>query len=279
MAALLMLTAIFITGCTQTGYTAKDYNTGKEGMVIEFSTSNPTNVYEQEQFSNEIIINNKGSYDVKSTNPAKVLISYDTYSLSGGNNNGQIVLNNIALQGKNQFYPVGEEFPFEANFKANPLTYLREKSTATISYNLCYPYATQLTTMMCIDTKTATRSAAIAECTVQNYNGASGQGAPIVITKIVPQILLQNKYVRPQFDIYVENLGGGYVTNSASCSNTDINNAQTSDKVNIRAWLSNKINGIELQCGPVETSGILRLIDSDSYIRCYLPQRIFHHTE
>jgi len=269
--AVVMVLLLFNTGCTQTGTVAQDYNIGKEGMVIELSTSNPASIYEKEEFGNYIMINNKGSYDVTNANPAKVIITYDTYRLSSTNYNGEIQLNGIILQGKNKVYPVGEEIPFEVYFTANPLTYLRESSTATINYNLCYPYSTQLTTMTCIDTKTASHSAAVAECTVTNYNGASGQGAPIVITKIEPEILLQNKYVRPQFKIYVENLGGGYVTNSASCSNTDINNAQSSGKVNIRAWLSSKQNGIELQCGPVETSGILRLVDSSSYITCYLP--------
>jgi len=71
-------------------------------------------------------------------------------------------------------------------------------------------------------------------------------------------------------DIY-RNAGEGYVTNSATCADTYINDVKSSGKVNVRAWLSNKKDENELQCGAVETKGILRLVDSESYIRCYLP--------
>jgi hypothetical protein len=267
---ILAIAILFVTGCTQ-GYTSnKDYNTGKEGLVVEFSTSNPTNVYELEEFGSYITINNKGSYDVKSDNPGRLLISYDTYRLQSQGANGTVVLNKIYLQGKSIVYPVGEDYPFEVYFKSQPLTHLRESSATSINYNLCYPYSTTLATMTCIDTKTASRSVVNSACTVENYNGGSGQGAPIVITKIEPEILLQDKFVRPQFKIYIENLGDGYVTNSPSCAVADITDVQTSGKVNVRAWLSGKVVGKELQCGPVETSGVIRLVDSSTYIRCYL---------
>ena len=125
--------------------------------------------------------------------------------------------------------------------------------------------------MTCIDTATTGRSDVVSACQVTKYDGSQGQGSPIVITKIEPEILLQQKYVRPQFKIYIENAGEGYVTNSATCADTYINDVKSSGKVNVRAWLSNKKDENELQCGAVETKGILRLVDSESYIRCYLP--------
>jgi hypothetical protein len=120
--------------------------------------------------------------------------------------------------------------------------------------------------MTCIDTKTGNRDVTAAACTSETYSGESGQGAPIVVTKIEPEILVQADYVRPQFKIYIENKGTGYVTNAKSCQLTNINDQDTSGRVNVRAQLS----GEELKCGPDE-SGQLRLVDSESFIRCYLP--------
>ena len=62
----LIFSLILITGCSLVYPTTsvKDYNVGKEGVVVEFSELNPASVYEQEDFGNYIYVNNKGSYDV-----------------------------------------------------------------------------------------------------------------------------------------------------------------------------------------------------------------------
>jgi len=266
---IVSTTLIFITGCSQTSG-LKNYRVGTEGVTVEFSPSNPKSVYEQEEFGDGIILNNLGSYDVTADNPAQLTISYDTYRLfSTKGTSGNLILTNIHLQGKSQYYPLGEDFPYSVYFKSNSLTQLRESSTTEINYDLCYPYSTELTIMTCIDTQTTKRDVSIAACKSETYNGAQGQGAPIAITKIEPEIMLQQNYVRPQFKIYIENVGSGYVSSQARCDKTNnVNKDLVSGKVNVRAWLSQT----ELQCGPVEAGETLRLTDSTSFIRCFLPE-------
>jgi hypothetical protein len=263
---LLILILTVISGCSQTGTTAT-YRTGTDGLIFDFSKVNPKSVYEGEEFGTSLFIKNVGSYDIITrNNPAQLTVTYDDYRLEFIQNSNSAPITNIWLHGKNQYYPVGEETPVSFYFNSKRLTYLRESATTSINYNLCFPYQTELTTMTCIDTKTANNDDSAAACTSEPYSGSAGQGAPIVITKIEPEILLQTDYVRPQFKIYIENRGNGYVANTERCDMTNINDVETSSRVTVTAWLSGEL----LNCGP-DNMGEVRVVDSESYIECSLP--------
>jgi len=82
--------------------------------------------------------------------------------------------------------------------------------------------------------------------------------------------MLQENYIMPQYKIYIENMGGGYVTSQDTCDVADISTFtdkynEFSGRVKVYATLS----GEKLDCGP-DKSGLLRLVDSNSYITCYL---------
>jgi len=266
---ILLSTTILITGCTQSSSTEK-YKVGTDGLVIEFSKSNPTSIYEREEFGTSLFIKNVGSYDIDKNNPAKLKVLYDNYRITSKISSGNVEVPDIVLAGKSQYFPAGSESPVEFYFESNSLTQLRESATTTINYNLCYPYATEFTTMTCIDTKTANKADVAVACTSEVYNGGAGQGAPIVVTKIEPEIMLQENYIMPQYKIYIENMGGGYVTSQDTCDVADISTFtdkynEFSGRVKVYATLS----GEKLDCGP-DKSGLLRLVDSNSYITCYL---------
>jgi len=262
---VIIIGIILISGCQGT-YSNQNFRTGTEGVVVEFNKNTKNVVYEREEFGNIIFIKNKGATDITAENPAVLKVAYDDYRITMVGNSHTVAI--TGLEGKNPWNPVGSEEPFETYFRANLLTNLREAAETEITYNLCYPYVTELTAMTCIDTNTATRSEEAAACKSETYNGGSGQGAPIVITKIVPEIQLQSNYVRPQFNIYIENRGTGYVTSADSCTsgNADITNGDIVGIVNVEAWVS----GMPLQCGP-SGSGTLKLSSSESFIKCYLP--------
>jgi len=268
---IAVITTMILTGCSTTS--TNTYRVGTTGLVIEFSKANPVSVYEHEEFGTEMFIKNTGSYNVLSANPGKLRVLYDTYRISSklGNSTSNVEVPDIALYGKSQYYPIGEEAPVDFYFTSNSLTDLREGAKTTISYNLCYPYTTEFTTMTCMDTTTANKADVASACTTEVYDGQAGQGAPIAITKIEPEILLQQNYIRPQYKIYIENLGGGYVSSMNSCDMSQISgivgdtNNDYSGKVRVYANLS----GDKLDCG-ADKSGILKLVDSSSFITCYL---------
>jgi len=274
----LFFLMIFSVGCSQTTNTVKNFRTGTSGLVIEFFKDNPSSVYEREEFGTALIIKNAGSTDITTSNPAELRINFDSYRMYGvgGYFDEQTLTTsryttleilNIAINGKNQYYPIGDEKAAAFYFVSNSLTELREGATTKISYNLCYPYSTILATMTCIDTKGHSNDFGVDACTSEIYNGAIGQGGPIVITRVEPEILLQNGYVRPQFKIFIENKGNGYVTSNRRCGEVNLNDREYSGRVNVEATLS----GQRLECGP-DNSGSLRLVDSESFIRCSLSQ-------
>lgn len=278
----MLVIGIMLTGCSMIGkgsYNAKTSKTGTRGLVIEFSKSNPKSVYEHEEFGTALKIKNDGSHDITDDNPGILSVGYDTYRLEsrGGNydeyrispnSNNILEAPYVILMGKSQYYPIGEDSSATFYFTSNSLTELREGSKTEISYNLCYPYETVLSTMTCIDTKSVTNAEVAAACTAEKYSGSGGQGAPIAISSIEPEILLQNDYVRPQFKIYITNVGTGYVTSTGRCGEVNINNRETLGRVNVEAWLS----GDRLECGP-DNIGSLRLTEEGSFIRCSLPQQ------
>ncbi|HEY9704089.1 MAG TPA: hypothetical protein V6C58_16685, partial [Allocoleopsis sp.] len=213
---LLIIGLIIISGCSQGVYNQKNYLVGIEGLEMEFQKTNKEQVYEKEEFGIVMFVKNKGAADITSQNPAVLKIDYDEYRLFLSSTSRKVTsIDN--LFGKSQTNPIGSEEPFESYFKTNLLTKNREGAKTKINYNLCYPYKTEITTMTCIDTKFAVRDESAAACKSTPYSGSGGQGAPIVITKIEPEIQLQSNYVRPQFKIYVSNFGRGYVTSADSC--------------------------------------------------------------
>jgi hypothetical protein len=267
---LIIITTLVLTGCGSSS-SNQVYKIGTEGLVLEFSKANPESVYEQEEFGTSLFIRNIGSYSVTEQNPGTLRIIYDNYRLTSQTQDANIY--GIALEGKSINYPKGSEVPVDFYFESKRLTNLRENSKTEISYNLCYPYVTEYSTMTCIDTKTASKTDAAVACTAETYNGMAGQGAPIVITKIEPEIMLQKDYVRPQYKVYVENLGKGYVMNRQNCDMSNIQSLfgtgynEFSGRVTVYAELSGK----KLDCGPDKT-GIMRLSDSESFITCSLPK-------
>ncbi|GEM_PF-1132757 len=264
---MIICIGIFLSGCQ--GTSGDVYKTGTQGLTIGFSSANTKSIYEGENFGLIVTISNAGAANVNTNNPATLKVSYDDYRLTAQNSSNMQGVNPLqtvlfGLHGKSIEYPQGDQQYFTYYFQARPLTKLRETSTTSVNFNLCYPYTTQFTTLTCIDITSVTNDQSPAACTVQTYSGTSGQGAPMVVTKIEPQILLQSDSIRPQFGIYIQNAGTGYVTDADTCQNTDINNKNQANKVKVTAMLS----GTPLKCGL--TDNTVNIIDGTGFIRCYL---------
>ena len=269
---LIICLAVLITACMPGGSTDK-YRIGTEGLRIEFATSNAKDLYEGDYFDMSLFIKNLGAGTISSNNPGNLKIVFDDYRVMPVSNNAKVGnVQSIALHGRSAEYPAGDEEYYTYSFKTKPLTKLRESSKTSITYNLCYPYKTEFTTFTCIDTKSSTQSNTEAvACKSEPYNGGSGQGAPITVTKIEPEIMMQGSFIKPQFKVYLANNGGGYVTSAISCQDTNINDNTQMSRVNVFA----KLSGEYLLCGRIYENGTednsVRIKDGeDTYIRCGL---------
>lgn len=267
---LLISISIFIVSCSSST-TQTNYYAGIDGVKFDFIKANPKTVFEEEQFTLAMFVRNIGAYSIPNSTKGKITVSYDEYYIIADSDSQKP--QNISLHAKDRDYPSGDEEYYEFNFNAKDISTLRELPKTTIDFSLCYPYRTEVGLMTCIDTQINSQDTKTTACKSTTYTNSFGQGAPLVITKIIPEMLPQKNYIRPQFKIYIENKGQGYVINKDPTKNSvdevcgaGTNRPDSADfnKITVKATLSK----IELECIPAE----LKLINSESYVRCYVKE-------
>ena len=197
------------------------------------------------------------------------------------------------VDGKSQINQQGDELIASLIATTGKLDTQSEHRVSTITANLCYPYKTMLSTTVCIDPDVAGLRPGKKVCAVADLPFANGQGAPIAITKIeslmVPEI--DSEVIKPQFLIYVQNVGGGNPVNLAGFRKACGNDFDKNDRINnrwnvaaLRAFTSSQ-NGVQqLVCcpninsecpdneadlsNPDKITGFIRLQDKKDFVRC-----------
>ncbi|MFT4304596.1 MAG: hypothetical protein ACMXX8_00760 [Candidatus Woesearchaeota archaeon] len=244
---LIMVCLLLFIGCGRQGYRpANNPYQGSEGLNLRFVRNTPPdNVYELDVFPVGLILENRGAYDIErgviNFNVETDYIEkpiFEDYS--------------IYLKGKSIHNIEGEEETRLFYFETKKMDVMSQIRRSTISVLACYEYGTTLKTEVCIDPdvydilRDRTKP-----CTVKEES-FSGQGAPVGVVKLVPQItpdINQDNVIIPQFELTIRNLNRGNVINTYSvynyCSNERISR-EDFNKVEIRA----KLGGINLECNP-----------------------------
>lgn len=260
IAAALML--VFVVSACDGNKTLTNYHLGSKGIVLEPLSSNPGIVYEGETFALGMMLNNKGAASVED---GILLVNFDDYFLELDTRQSSVSkVQNVVLEGKSIESPMGGSDYLEYVFTSKILEIIRESVETKINFNICYNYNTDLTAEICIDTRTRTADTRTYACKGKEYTSNAGQGAPIAITKIEPEMMLVGDNVRPLFRIYIKNMGEGYTLNpEADLCSEPTKNAAELNKVKVSAWIS---TGIELECNPE----IVRLAEGETIARCYV---------
>ncbi|MFH1072113.1 MAG: hypothetical protein V1743_01660 [Nanoarchaeota archaeon] len=286
--ASMLLTFFLLTACTQTPqYTV--YKVGKEGLSLKFlPNSPPQKVYDNDEFSTYLFVENKGAFDVVksqdesgnalSNSYAVIALTYDPYYLllssedTGARQDVDQAQRRIYLRGKSVYHPRGEGESFEFGFHANKLEGQREQPQTTILFTLCYPYETRLSKEVCIDKDFYNLDERKKVCTIKDLSFSQGQGAPIVISKIEPRALRISQDTLVEFNIVVENAAGGNVITydknkeiADQCISAKPDNDEW-NQVNIEAYLL----GQKLDC----KSGTIKLLENKGEIRCRTSQAV-----
>ena len=255
-----------------------NYYEGAYGLEIAFlEDSPPLEIYENSTFNINLIVENKGAFDVVNDNFGILSINFDPFyigvNLSNTNNikvtkNG-IVLRGVQLPGKSVRYPYGlETFLNLPYFRIKSITGQREKPTTQIFASLCYPYVTTLAKHVCIDYDAYGQNLRKQVCYEEDLV-LSDQGAPLAVTLVeVDNQPVGNNVVRPVFTIHVSNKGSGSVLSPALnaaeldrvCSFTELYR-EDFNTVGVQAVLS---DSMELECSP----NPLRLFDGRGITRC-----------
>lgn len=280
----LVLGLLFVLGCQPSDLTVVDYFTGREGVHVAFAQNSPPNtVFETTPMSIGVNLHNRGAHDTQGI----VIFEYDTFLFEGS---GRLT-SNFELSGKQPIYPRGEiGFTGLAPLRINQIEGLRQAMETQITASVCYPYKTTLTDNFCVDSDIF-GIGQNSVCRQRERHTYNGQGAPLVITSIIPMIVprgfdevsqttavsvldndgvireldiqnVNNQMVilQPVFEITVRNVGSGQVFGASSLSACTNVRERRNGELMVRA----RLLGIELDCGtrnPV-------LINNEANFRC-----------
>ncbi len=220
-----------------------EYQTGTEGLKINFlKEARHQKIREGSLFDISFELQNKGNSNINEG--LYRLITEDPY-VTIERNYGAFI-----LQGKNQYMPQGETKRITFSAKAGKILQQQVYEYPTkATLVACYAYETISSKPVCVDTDIEGIKKD-KPCRVEELNLAEGQGAPLVITKIIPAMQFSIEGPIPAFEIYVENQGEGQITApeyiGAACGPKAREKNTDYDLIEVEAYLSNK----KLKCTP-----------------------------
>ncbi|MBN2367627.1 hypothetical protein JXC34_01310 [Candidatus Woesearchaeota archaeon] len=228
LACLLFISSCTLTGTTEEPKLERDIYKGTQGVILDNSKYNlPQEVYEGEQFTYALRLENKGPYEV---NTARLLISLDKGFMEF-NDGSHLYEDNFAgtgtiLDGKTIYYTADDFLVKELLVHVKELDALSEYHDSTIQTLFCYDYNGIAFADVCIDTDPHNLKPEDKSCTSQSSISLSeGQGGPVVISRIEPRMLINNQFLTPQFKIYFQNHGQGTVISPGKVADVCNNNA------------------------------------------------------
>jgi len=208
---LCIMLSIFLTSCgTIASYTQKtqikvpDVHKGTQGVMLEFlKDMPPSEIYEDRYFEAGIKIQNKGAVDI--LRGMLVIGVEEQQMISEGPSDER-----FDLVGKSVYNPEGSQDILRFKIKTRPLEPKVEHYPTEITATACYPYKTEATALMCIDTDIL-NIVKTKPCTPRMQGFSGGQGAPIAVVSVEPKMLVHAdpERVQPEFYIKLQNVGQG----------------------------------------------------------------------
>lgn len=323
----LLIFALFIASCTTGGGTSgggffgssrssksqvSDINVfvGTQGLTAEFGkNAPPPRVFESSSFPILLRIRNSGAYGITSNTEFGVIsigrerdyipsLSVEKNNMVfEGTTDNEVFFH---VEGKTKINPKGDEIVVFINAKTGKLDPQSEQKLSNIiTATLCYPYKTMLSTTVCIDPDTANVRPGKKVCEVKELAYTNGQGAPIAVTKIEPQMIPEKDkakgedVIKPQFLIFIENRGRGSSVDKKSyynvCGKVDFYDPKYKEELKniwnvatLRAYTTGKEKESQLICCPniegqcpekdfkteKEIEGFIRFRDKKDFVRC-----------
>lgn len=263
---------------------------GQEGLALNFLPNLPPPKFyapeegEETEFEIGVDIMNRGAYDIVGGYLTLGLESdYVRFKQWNLEDKPQFTQIGVAgervafnLLGRSQLDPQGERAVISANVQPLSLDPLTEQHRTTIIVTACYPYATEASAQICIDTDVYGMKPIEKVCKPSTVTLSGGQGAPVAVTKVEERILSSGgEYIHPQFIIFVKNIGRGTVVRQdkveAACSAQALSeterkqffNSVTLDDIRFSEF---SFTGGHFDCIP----GEVKLKDGEGFIKCTL---------
>lgn len=212
----LLILAIIITSC---GPIQKDkeqvittqYRTGTQGLSLSFAPNLPPNrLFDTEQFSTVIEIENRGAYPVGGPGDRIYLSGFDTSIITGILQYGEKIQ---LIEGKTPFVTQGGIDSVGFRGTIAPLRPRNiDKYPVRLLATACYEYQTIAAAAICIDPNPYAATTQAKTCTAGPVSLGGGQGAPIAVT----QVEVDPSPGRTRLKIHIQNSGTGEVFRSGA---------------------------------------------------------------
>lgn len=286
--AVLLL--FFTASCGPVEPVQVDIHQGTAGFEMSFmQNSPPDEVYVGDTFPLMLDLHNKGAYDIKG---GIIVLSVEEEYIGITSKEYQEKVISFGLTGRSVYDPVGGIDRKMIELVAKRIDPQSETHTSTIAVTTCYPYKTEAAATVCIDPDIYGQRQAEKVCTPQTLGMGvrkeggqelpKGQGAPIAITKIEQRMLShpeREDLIRPQFMIYVTNMGNGLPMDPGvyqdACKATGIPR-EAWNAIGVSVYLSDR--SIQLNCTPkFETdsttkAGYVKLEKQEDFVKCTLEE-------
>ncbi|MFH1510475.1 MAG: hypothetical protein ABIF10_02190 [Candidatus Woesearchaeota archaeon] len=252
------------------------FREGTKGLEMQLlQNSPPPKVYENSDILISAEISNLGAYDIE--NSYLALGIEDEY-MEVRDWNGYIIKekgtgskrNTFGIQGKSQLMPEGQKSAITIRAKTRTLEQQTETHTSVVALTACYKYKTILEQEVCIDPDVYNLRNEKKVCTVTPIS-LSSQGAPVAVVKIEPLMLdsEDSQQARPQFMIYIRNVGNGEVYSQSIMEDACGSSAISKDNINMVSIKAN-VAGRGLQCTPQQ----VHLKDKEGIVKCSMEQGV-----
>jgi hypothetical protein len=286
LAIVLVLAGCSGLGGKKGGIVQTPLHVGQEGLSLAFLPNlPPAKLYAPEQgeeltFDVGATLMNKGAYDIIGGYLALGLerdyVSFKSWNLEGQGAFSQIDVAGqrviFNLLGRSQLDPQGEQAIVTATVSPLPIDPLTEQHKTTTIMTACYPYMTEASAPVCIETDIYGMKPVEKVCKAGTVSLGGGQGAPVAVTKVEQRTLSERgEFVRPQFLIHVRNLGRGTVVRTdkveTACSSQPLN-ASEINVVHLEelSFSEFSLTGGHFECLPAE----IRLKAGEGFAKCTL---------
>jgi hypothetical protein len=271
---LLLCVIIFLASCNgDDDEIEKNIYIGTQGVTLDiFNNKLPDTAYENQDFNFIIKLENVGAYPSSNT---RLIVSLEKGYLefANGNNIFEKSGGELNLRGKTTVETFNDFAVIELPIRINEIDPQSEYHDTTILTTLCYDYTNLAFVELCIDTDPYGSKSIIKTCSLQeSISMSGGQGGPISVTSIEPQMLVNNNLVRPHFVINIQNHGGGIPISTGSGGQVCNSNAlgpMTYNAVSVNVELS-EFSNQQFDCFPRE----VMLRHSTESVTCTLKEGV-----
>ena len=260
-----LVVLLVLIGCSgysegDPGQRDDDFKKGVGSLELSFAKNAPPHeVYQQQQSTAAIRIDNVGAENIKS---GFITLSYDKAVLDFTEKRAE----SFSIQGKSLAYPKGDTKILSFPFYVLPLATESQVRETAIVASTCFDYRTEVLETVCIDMDPYDLKPDSQEEVCQQKDlSPGGTGGPVRVNKIETQFITEQGNVVPQFIIEVSQANAGrdkiYAPNNANtfCSGTQFD----SDKNNIVEF-EVTLSDNKLTCNREQ----IQLVDGKATITC-----------